>query len=69
VKIYISNLLSNLSDRKISDEFENFGQILDLNIKRRTGKNYCYGYVKMKNKSAAEQAIDGIQNKKYKIKL
>lgn len=47
------------------DEFEDFGQILDINIRRRIGKSFCNGYVKMKNRSIAEQAIDGIQNKKY----
>jgi len=65
VKIYISNLLSNLSDRKIMDEFEDFGQILDIIICRKSGKNYNNGYVKMKNRSIADQAIEGILNKKY----
>jgi len=65
VKLYLSNLSSNLSDRKILDEFQDFGQVLDINIKRRSGKSYCNGYVKMKNRVIAEQAIDGIQNKKY----
>lgn len=64
MKIYISNLSSNLSDRKIMDEFEDYGQVLDINIRRRSGKSYCNGFVKMKNRSNADQAIDGIQNKK-----
>ena len=64
VKLYLTNLSSSLSDRKIMDEFEDYGQILDINIKRKSGKSYCYGYVKMKNRNVAEQAINGIQNKK-----
>lgn len=51
------------------DEFQDFGQVLDINIKRKSGKSYCNGYVKMKNRISAEQAIDGIQNKKYYLYL
>ncbi len=47
------------------DEFEDYGQVFDVNIKRRTGKSYCNGYVKMKNRIIADQAINGVENKKY----
>jgi hypothetical protein len=42
------------------DEFRRYGEVLDLSIKRNNGKGNYYGYVIMKSKSAAEQAVQSI---------
>jgi RNA recognition motif-containing protein len=49
---------SNTTDKKVLDEFKRYGDVIDISIKKSSnGKGNLYGYVIMKNKSAAEQAV------------
>ena len=58
VKLYLSKLGSSISERKIKEEFEHFGDVVDYSLKRKSGKSTNYfGYVVMKNKSEAEEAM------------
>lgn len=49
---------SSVSERKIKEEFERFGEVVDFSIKRKSGKSTNYfGYVEMKNRTEAENAM------------
>ena len=54
--MYLSNLGSNTSEKRIMDEFKRYGEVLDLQIKRKDNKSNYHGYVIMRTKSAAEKA-------------
>ena len=48
---------SSISERKIKEEFERFGDVIDYSLKRKSGKSTNYfGYVVMKNRADAEEA-------------
>ena len=69
IKIYISNLSSNVSQHKIKDEFNKYGYVYDLVLKKKNGKSSNYfGFVIMSKKTDTEHAIKNIQ-KKYDCKL
>ena len=60
VKLYLSNLGSNTTEKRVMEEFKRYGDVIDLNIKRKNGKSNYYGYVLMKSKTSAEQATNHI---------
>ena len=64
VKLYLSNLGSNIFEKKVIEEFKKYGEVLDCVIKRKNGRSNYFGYVIMKNKSSAELAMHNI-NKQY----
>jgi hypothetical protein len=48
------------------EEFKRYGEVLDLQIKRKDNKSNYHGYVIMRSKSAAEKAFHQI-SKEYII--
>ena len=70
IKIYISNIPSNTSEEKVKDEFSQFGEVIDYSFKKKGKSSYYYGYVKMKNKNEAKDAIDYIsKNLEWKVSM
>lgn len=59
VKIYISNLGNNVSQRFVENEFMKYGQVIDSEIKL----NKTFGYVILKSISEAEEAISNLHRK------
>jgi RNA recognition motif-containing protein len=56
VKLYISNLGSNETEKHVMDEFRKYGEVLDISIKRKNGQSNYFGFIIMQNKYQGEQA-------------
>ena len=70
IKIYISNIPSSTSEEKVKEEFSKFGEVIDYSFKKKGKSSHYYGYIKMKNKNEAKNAIDDIsKNFKWKISM
>jgi len=64
VNLYIGNLLNTVKQEDLMNEFSRFGTIVDCNIPidRSTGMSKGFGFVKLDSKSAANQAIETLNN-------
>jgi RNA recognition motif-containing protein len=60
IKLYLSNLGSNVSEKKIMDEFKYYGEVIDISVKRKNGKSNYFGYIIMRSRSSAEKAMKEI---------
>lgn len=62
VNLYVGNLLNNVKQEDLMNEFSRFGTIVDCNIPldRATGLSKGYGFVKFDCKSAANEAIEAL---------
>ena len=70
IKIYISNIPSSTSEEKVKEEFSKFGEVLDYSFKKKGKSSHYNGYIKMKNKNEAKNAIDDIsKNFKWEISM
>ncbi len=70
IKIYISNIPSSTLEEKVKEEFSKFGEVIDYSFKKKGKSSHYYGYIKMKNKNEAKNAIDDIsKNFKWKISM
>ena len=70
IKIYISNIPSSTLEEKVKEEFSKFGEVIDYSFKKKGKSSHYYGYIKMKNKNEAKNAIDNIsKNFKWKISM
>ncbi len=68
IKLYLSNLGSNVSEKKIIEEFKYYGEVVDISIKRKNGKSNYFGYVIMRSRNSAEKAMKEI-SKSYGWKI
>ncbi|MCQ2820004.1 MAG: RNA-binding protein [archaeon] len=58
IKLYVANIDSNYNERMVKEEFEKCGEVLDISLKKKQGKNtYSFGYVVMAKKAEADEAI------------
>ena len=66
----MSNIGSNVSEKKILEEFKYYGEVVDFSIKRKNGKSNYFGYILMKSRTAAEKAMKEISKElDWKITL
>lgn len=70
MKLFLSNLGPNISEKRVLEEFKHYGEVLDISMKRNNDRSNFFGYVVMKNKSAGELAMAQInKNLGWKITL
>jgi len=64
VNLYIGNLLNTVKQEELMGEFSRFGTIVDCNIPldRTTNMGKGFGFVKFDSKSAAQNAIEALNN-------
>ncbi|HSG98592.1 MAG TPA: RNA-binding protein [candidate division Zixibacteria bacterium] len=65
MKIYVGNLSFNSSEDQVRQIFENFGEVVNVNLitDRETGRPRGFGFVEMANDDEARAAIDGMNGK------
>ena len=62
--------LEIIIDENKKEEFSKFGEVIDYSFKKKGKSSHYYGYIKMKNKNEAKNAIDDIsKNFKWKISM
>ena len=62
MNIYVGNLPYNLSDDDLRAAFSEFGEVSSVNIimDRMSGQSKGFGFVEMPDDSAAEEAIEAL---------
>ena len=65
MKIFVGNIAAQVSDQELEDLFKEFGDIKSVKIIRDmfTQASKGFGFVEMKEKSAAEEAIKELNTK------
>ena len=65
MKIFVGNIAAQVSDQELEDLFKEFGDIQSVKIIRDmfTQASKGFGFVEMKEKSAAEEAIKELNTK------
>lgn len=68
VEIYVGNLSYEMSNSDLRKEFQKFGIVNSARIitQRNSRKSKGYGFVEMKHRSEAEEAIMALNNKEIK---
>jgi hypothetical protein len=68
VEIYVGNLSYEMSNSDLRKEFQKFGIVNSARIitQRNSRKSKGYGFVEMKHRSEAEEAIIALNNKEIK---
>ena len=62
MNIYVGNLPYNLTDDDLSAAFSEFGEVSSVNIimDKMSGQSKGFGFVEMPDDSAAEEAIEAL---------
>ena len=62
MNIYVGNLPYNLTDDDLTAAFSEFGEVASVNIimDRMSGQSKGFGFVEMSDDSAAEEAIEAL---------
>src|ERR1019366_9325433 len=65
-KLFVGNLPFNVTDDRVRELFQEFGEIQSVTIPtdRETGKSRGFAFVEMANDDDAEKAIAGVNGKK-----
>ena len=61
-KLYLANIPLNFSQQKIRQEFEKYGKVLELKLRKKTEVQnpYYFGYIKFCRKADSELALNNI---------
>jgi len=61
-KLYLANIPLNFSQQKIRQEFEKYGKVLELKLRKKTEVQnpYYFGYIKFGRKADSELALNNI---------
>ncbi|KAF9079329.1 hypothetical protein BGX27_006593, partial [Mortierella sp. AM989] len=61
-KLFVGNLSWNTTDDSLRQEFEQFGQVLDVIVMRdrETGRSRGFGFVTFSDDASADSAIKGL---------
>ena len=61
-KLYLANIPASIPQKKIKEEFQKYGKILDHQFRKKTTiqNSYYYGYITFSRKSEAEQAMNNL---------
>lgn len=62
MRIYVGNLLYDVTEEELQKEFATFGQVTSVIIPQ-DGRSKGFGFVEMPSKSEAEAAIAGLNGK------
>jgi RNA recognition motif-containing protein len=65
MNLYVGNLAYSVTEEELRELFENYGQVISakLIIDRDTGRSKGFGFVEMEDDSAAEAAINALNDK------
>jgi RNA recognition motif-containing protein len=65
MRIYVGNLPYDVTEEKLRQEFQAFGEVESINIitDKYSGRPKGFGFVEMASKSEAEAAIAGLNGK------
>jgi RNA recognition motif-containing protein len=65
INIYVGNLPYSVRDEQLRDMFTEFGTVASAKVvmDRETNRSKGFGFVEMEDKSAAEAAIEAMNNK------
>ncbi len=64
MNIYVSNLSFNVQDEELRDYFASFGEVSSAKVitDRETGRSRGFGFVEMPDDTAAQNAIQQLDN-------
>lgn len=64
MKIYAGNLSYSMEENELREAFENYGEVTDAAVirDRDTGRHRGFGFVTMPDDSAAQAAIDALND-------
>jgi RNA recognition motif-containing protein len=67
-KLYVGNLLYEISDEDLKGLFSQFGTVASATVIkfRDTGKSKGFGFVEMSNEEEAKKAIDSLNGQDFK---
>lgn len=70
MNIYVNNLSDNVTEDDLKDAFENFGQVVSVNIikDKFSGVSRGFGFVEMQSNDEAKSAIEGLNGTELKGK-
>ncbi len=62
-KLFVSNLRNDISYKDIKNEFELYGEVIEVNLKRKDNSSNPFAFVVMKNKFQADKASSDLSKK------
>ena len=67
MNIYVGNLPFSATDEDLKNIFSEYGKVESAKviIDRETGRSKGFGFVEMESETAAQQAIEGLNNKPF----
>jgi len=67
MKIYVGNLNFKTTSEQLHDLFSQHGEVVDATVinDRETGRSRGFGFVEMKDESAAKEAIDALDGQEF----